>query len=162
MVNNDSLYVYNNGKTNNNIHTKMKRMIKFNLITLMVGITTMSFICSYFFDIAMNNAEQYMAVIMVIFADGFFGIWRGVKAGDFQTKLALKVPKTLAFWVAMLTIILIIEKGITGIGWISEAVLIPFIVFQLISVLKNASMLGLIPNSLLTTILAKLDKHKGI
>ena len=140
----------------------MQRMIKFNLITLMVGITTMSVICSYFFNIAMNNAEQYMAVILVVFADGFFGIWRAIKADNFKTKLALKVPKTAVFWIAMLTIILIIEKGITGIGWISEAVLIPFIVFQLVSILKNASMLGLIPSSLLTTILAKLDKHKGV
>ena len=138
----------------------MKRMVKFNLLTLMVGTTIMSFICSYFFDIAMNNAEQYLAIIVVVFADGFFGIWRGVKAEDFQTKLALKVPKSLAFWVSMLTIILIVEKGITGIGWLSEAILIPFIIFQMVSVLKNASMLGLIPSGMLTNILSKLDKHK--
>jgi len=108
----------------------------------------------------MNNAEQYLAIIVVVFADGFFGIWRGVKAEDFQTKLALKVPKSLVFWVSMLTIILIVEKGITGIGWLSEAILIPFIIFQMVSVLKNASMLGLIPSGMLTNILAKLDKHK--
>jgi len=135
-------------------------MLKFNFLTLMVGTTTMSFLCSYFFDIAMNNAEQYLAIIVVIFADGFFGMWRGIKAGDFQTKLALKVPKSLVFWIAMLTVIIMVEKGITGISWLSEAILIPFVVFQMVSVLKNASMLGLIPPSMLTNILAKLDKHK--
>ena len=90
-------------------------MIKFNLLTLMIGTTLMSFICSYFFNLTMDNVEQYLAVVVVIFADGFFGIWRGVKAGDFQTKLALKVPKTLVFWICMLTLILIVEKGIAGI-----------------------------------------------
>ena len=126
----------------------------------MVGTTAVSFLCSYFFDIAMNNAEQYLAIIVVIFADGFFGMWRGIKAEDFQTKLALKVPKSLVFWIAMLTVIIMVEKGITGISWLSEAILIPFVVFQMVSVLKNASMLGLIPPSMLTNILAKLDKHK--
>lgn len=135
-------------------------MLKFNLLTLMVGTTALSFLCSYFFDIAMNNAEQYLAIIVVIFADGFFGMWRGIKAGDFQTKLALKVPKSLTFWIAILTVIIMVEKGITGISWLSEAILIPFVVFQMVSVLKNASMLGLIPPSMLTNILAKLDKHK--
>jgi len=138
----------------------MQRMIKFNLLTLMVGTTIMSFICSYFFDIAMNNSEQYLAIAVVIFADGFFGIWKAIKAENFQTKLALKVPKTLVFWVIILTLILIVEKGIAGMGWLSESILIPFVLFQIISVLKNASMLGLIPSGVLTDILSKLDKHK--
>jgi phage-related holin len=37
----------------------------------------------------------------------------------------------------------------------------PFLVFQLISILKNASMVGIVQNELLTQILDKLDKHKG-
>ena len=37
----------------------------------------------------------------------------------------------------------------------------PFLVFQLISILKNASMVGVVKNELLTQILDKLDKHKG-
>jgi len=108
----------------------------------------------------MNNSEQYLAIAVVIFADGFFGIWKAIKAENFQTKLALKVPKTLVFWVIILTLILIVEKGIAGMGWLSESILIPFVLFQIISVLKNASMLGLIPSGVLTDILSKLDKHK--
>jgi phage-related holin len=37
----------------------------------------------------------------------------------------------------------------------------PFLVFQLISILKNASMVGLVKNELAVQILDKLDKHKG-
>ena len=55
-----------------------------------------------------------------------------------------------------------IEKGFTGTGWLSETIIAPFIVFQLISALKNASMSGLIQNDLLNIILDKIDKHKGI
>ena len=43
----------------------------------------------------------------------------------------------------------------------SETVLIPFMVFQLISALKNASMAGLIKATELNKILDRIDKHKG-
>lgn len=55
-----------------------------------------------------------------------------------------------------------VEKGFTGAGWLSEAILIPFIAFQLISALKNASMAGYIKAGLLNLILDKIDSHKGI
>jgi hypothetical protein len=38
---------------------------------------------------------------------------------------------------------------------------VPFIVFQVISALKNASMIGWIPSTLLNDILDKIDLHKG-
>ena len=47
-------------------------------------------------------------------------------------------------------------------GWLSETVMIPFIVFQLMSALKNASMSGYIKHDVLNNILDKFDKHKGV
>jgi phage-related holin len=71
------------------------------------------------------------------------------------------VLKTLGFWIIMLSAILTIEKGFTGTGWLSETIMAPFLVFQLISILKNASMVGVVNNELLTQILDNLDRHKG-
>ena len=62
----------------------------------------------------------------------------------------------------MLTGILILEQSIPAMGWLSETVLMPLVVFQLISVLKNASMAGFIKNEVLNKILDKIDDHKGI
>jgi len=62
----------------------------------------------------------------------------------------------------MLGAILAVEKGFTGAGWMSETIIIPFLVFQIISALKNASMAGFIKVDLLNTILDKIDNHKGI
>jgi hypothetical protein len=56
---------------------------------------------------------------------------------------------------------LVIEKGFSAASWLSETILIPFIVFQLISALKNASMAGFIKAGLLNDILDRIDKHKG-
>jgi len=130
------------------------------LITLSLT-TALAFIGTYFMHLTADNIEQFLAVGLVIFADGFFGIWAGVKREGFQTCKALKVLKTFGFWIIMLACILSIEKGFTGMGWLSETIIAPFMVFQLISVLKNASMVGIVKNELLTQILDRLDKHKG-
>jgi phage-related holin len=130
------------------------------LITLSLT-TACAFIGSYFMNLTANNIEQYLSVAFVIFADGFFGVWAGVKREGFKTFKALSVLKTLIFWIIMLSAILTIEKGFTGTAWLSETIIAPFLVFQLISILKNASMVGVVKNELLTQILDKLDKHKG-
>ena len=130
------------------------------IITLSMS-TILAFIGTYFFNLTLENVEQFLAVGFIIFADGFFGVWAGMKREGFQTCKALKVLKTFGFWVVMLACILSIERGFTGMGWLSETIIAPFLVFQLISVLKNASMVGIVKNELLTQILDKLDKHKG-
>jgi phage-related holin len=130
------------------------------LITLSLT-TACAFIGSYFMNLTADNIEQYLSVAFVIFADGFFGVWAGIKREGFQTCKALSVLKTFIFWTVMLSAILTIERGFTGTNWLSETIMAPFLVFQLISILKNASMVGVVKNELLTQILDKLDKHKG-
>ena len=135
--------------------------MKTSLIITLSMSTLLAFIGTYFFNLTADNIEQFLAVGLVIFADGFFGIWAGVKREGFQTRKALSVLKTFGFWIVMLSAILSIEKGFAGTSWLSETIMAPFLVFQLISILKNASMVGIVQNELLTQILDKLDKHKG-
>jgi ABC-type multidrug transport system permease subunit len=58
-----------------------------------IALTSMSigFICSYFMELTMQNAEQYLAITTLVFADGFFGIIAGIKEKD------LKLIKQLKF-----------------------------------------------------------------
>jgi hypothetical protein len=128
---------------------------------IMAGTTSTSFLCSYFLNLTMNNTEQYLAVVAVLLLDGFFGVCAGVKREGFKTYKALKVLKNIATWVVILTVILMVEKGFVGAGWLSETIIIPFMVFQLISALKNASMAGFIKMVELNKILDHIDKHKG-
>ena len=122
----------------------------------------LGFILSYFINLTTNNNEQYLAVVAVVLLDGFFGMLSGVKREGFKTYKALKIIKSVFTWSLILTAILMIEKGFMGTGWLSETIIVPFIVFQVISALKNASMAGLIKNELLNIILDRLDQHKGI
>jgi len=125
------------------------------------GSMSLGFICSYFMELTMENAEQYLAVAMLIFADGFFGVIAGIKREGFKTYKALKILKTLVFWVIVLTLILVIEKSIPGAGWLSETIIMPLVVLQLISALKNASMSGFVKIDVINEILDRIDKHKG-
>lgn len=128
---------------------------------LAISFTTVcAFVGSYFLKLTADNAEQYLAVVAVVFIDGFFGVWAGTKLEGFKTNKALSVLKTLLVWVFMLTGILMIEKGFQGTFWLSETICAPFILFQLISALKNAARAGLIKNELLQVILEKIDQHK--
>ena len=133
---------------------------------LILTITSVSalcaFICSYFLNLYMNNQDQYTAVIGVMFLDGIFGIIAGSKREGFKTHKALSVLRNTFVWIMILSTILIVEKGFNGTGWLSEVIVVPFMVFQLVSALKNASMAGYIKMSLLNEILDKIDNHKGI
>jgi phage-related holin len=120
-----------------------------------------AFICSYFLQITLQNTEQYLAIISLIFADGFFGIIAGIKKEGFKTYKAIKILKNLVFWIIILTVILGIEQSFKELFWLSETIIAPLIVFQLISTLKNASMSGFIKSEEINKILDKIDKHKG-
>jgi hypothetical protein len=128
---------------------------------LYITTTFFAFIGSYFLNLTADNAEQYLALVGVVFCDGFFGIIAGTKTEGFKTYKALRVLQTLVVWIFMLTGVLMIEKGFQGTAWLSETVCAPFILFQLMSALKNAERAGLIKNELLTIILDKIDKHKS-
>lgn len=120
-----------------------------------------AFIGSYLMDLTMGNAEQYMAVLFVLMMDGFFGIIAGVKREGFKTYKAIRVIKNIFAWELILTVVLSIELGFSGTSWLSETILAPFMIFQMISALKNASMGGFIKNELLNEILDRIDSHKG-
>lgn len=141
----------------NTLHKDMKTSL---LITLSLT-TAFTFIGTYFLHLTADNIDQFLSVGLVVFTDGFFGVWAGIKREGFQTRKALSVLKTFGFWTIMLAAILSIEKGFSGTAWLSETIMAPFLVFQLISILKNASMVGVVKNELVTQILDKLDNHKG-
>jgi phage-related holin len=120
-----------------------------------------AYILSYILDVTTNNIEQYMAVIAVMFMDGFFGVIAGTKREGFKTFKAIQVLRNIFTWIVILTVTLMVEKGFTGTNWLSEVIITPFLIFQIISALKNASMAGFIKGKLLNDILDQIDKHKG-
>ena len=130
-------------------------------ITLSVA-SMITFICTYFYNMTLSHYEQYLALTAVIFVDGFFGCIAGIKREGFQTRKALKVLQTTVVWIVLLTMLLSVEHAFKGMGWLSETILIPFLIFQIMSALKNASMAGFIQVQFLNYVLDQFDQHKGL
>lgn len=124
--------------------------------------TVISFLINYFTELTIANYAQYMIVVTLIFTDGLFGIISGVKREGFKTYKALKILKTLVAWIISLSALLVIEKGLPQMDWLSETILIPWVVFEVISILKNMVMCGYIKKPVFVSILDKVDVHKNI
>lgn len=136
--------------------------MKFSLLSIILSFTTFtSFIGSYFLEITLNNFEQFLSVFCVVILDGIFGCIKGIKESGFKTCRSLSIIRTLGIWWLILGAILTIEKAFPGTSWLSETVLAPFLILQVISAIKNASLCGYIRNEVLLSILDKIDKHKG-
>ena len=93
--------------------------------------------------------------------DGIFGCLKGIRGNGFKTWKFLSIVRTLAIWWLILGAILTIEQAFPGTSWLSETILAPFLILQVISAIKNASLCGYIKNEVLLSILDKIDRHKG-
>jgi phage-related holin len=133
-------------------------LLKLTLLTSSI----LGFVMTYFLNLTIDNSNQYLAITAVILLDGFFGVCAGIKREGFKTYKAIRVLKNIITWWVILTVILLVEMGIDGTDWLSETIMIPFVVFEIISSLKNASMAGFIKKQVLNDILDSIDKHKGI
>jgi len=125
-----------------------------------VIITFLAGILGYFHLLYLNNKDLFIAITLVVIGDWFAGMAVAIKNGKWETWKALKVIYYMAAYSWAVSMVLSVEKGYPSAFWLSEAVIMPILVFQIISFLKNISLLGLLPKSLLTEILDKIDKHK--
>ena len=62
---------------------------------LYTATTFFAFLGTYFLDLGADNIDQYLAVVCVVFIDGFFGVIAGSKLEGFRTNKAIKVLQTL-------------------------------------------------------------------
>lgn len=115
---------------------------------------------SEWISMIIDAQDQFLAILLVVLMDAFFGIAKSFKLGNFETRRTFKaVYRLVGFW-ALLATVLTIEKGFPFASFLSEGILLPILLFQLISTLKNMQLVGLISNSQLMNILKNIDKHK--
>lgn len=114
----------------------------------------------YFIDIVNVNSDAFFSIALVVGVDFIFGILKSFKTNTFETRRALKVVWYFSSYSLLLALMLSIEKGFSYASWMAEAVMLPIITFQIISALKNASIVGVIPQGVLLKILENIDNYK--
>lgn len=115
---------------------------------------------AYFRLLVLGNPAAFEAITWVVAIDFIVGVLVALKKDKFETQKALKVVYYFTAYFALLGLVLKVEEGFASAFWLSEAVIMPILVFQVVSILKNLSILGIINNTLLNTILDKVDQHK--
>lgn len=118
------------------------------------------FILSYAKVIVTDNINMFMAILFVVAFDWIIGVALAVKSRNFETRKAIKIVWYLSSYWLLLFMLLSVEKASPAAFFLSEAVILPILVFQIISSAKNMELLGLIKSETFKAILKNVDKHK--
>ena len=124
------------------------------------GVT--AFLITYFTELAIDHATLFLAIVAATLLDGIFGILAGIKREGFKTRKALSVLKTLVSWIFIAAALITIEHGVPGMIWLSDTVLVPYIIVQVVSALKNAAVCGYIEIPRISEFLDNIDTHKKL
>lgn len=129
-------------------------------VSLLLASSVFGGICSEAITIIINEKWQFISIALVVILDAFLGISRALIKKEFETQKAFKgIFMLVVFW-AILGVVLSLEKGFPYASFLSEAILLPICLFQIISIIKNAHLLGMINGDLAQKILKNIDKHK--
>lgn len=119
-------------------------------------------IAAYFKVIYLDDPNVFQAIAWVVFVDFIVGVLLAFKRDNFQTKKALKVVYYLVAYTVLAAMVLKVESGFPSAFWLSEALIMPILIGQIVSTAKNLHLLGVIRNKTLADILTKIDKHKDL
>lgn len=138
------------------VHIRSTYELIFNLFLSAFG-----FIGGYFKIIATDNINIFMAITVVVIGDWFFGTLNAIKSNIWRTSKAMKLFWYLTVYNILASMILVVEKGFPSAFFLSEAIMLPIIIFMFISTLKNICLLGLITNKQFKKLLDNIDSYKS-
>lgn len=118
------------------------------------------FLLSYTKVIVTDNINMFMAIWVVVVFDWCIGVALAIKSSNFETRKAMKIVWYLAAYWMLLFMVLSVEKASPAAFFLSEAIILPILVFQIISTAKNIELLGLIKNETFRRIVKNVDNHK--
>lgn len=134
-------------------------------------VTLFSLIFGYFNSMFLEKTDLFIAVLLVICFDNILGQIIAIKTKKYnkrlkkwgtawETQKALKGVYYIVGYSAIVAVVLSIQKGFPAAGFLDEAVILPILIFQLISILKNMSLLKVLPQGLFLQILENIDNYK--
>ena len=137
------------------IHLRTTKEAVFNFF-----VTVFCAIFGYFHITIIQNKHLFIAVLIVVVGDWIFGTIVAIKNKTWETQKALKIVYYFFTYSVIVFVVLSIENASPTAFFLSDAIVMPILIFQTISMLKNASLIGWIPKGLLLEILEKIDNYK--
>lgn len=123
---------------------------------VLAGLT--SFIESYVW----SPASTYYCIGALVLADYATGIWVGIRSPvGFETRKAKKILMTLVFYTSFMAFAHNFAAHEPSLFWMPQAVLAPIVVINFTSLIKNASLLGFLPEKIAEWLYKNIDKYKN-
>lgn len=116
-----------------------------------------SFVTGWVFD----PAPSYFALIGLIAADHLTGVILALRNNRFETRKATRIFWTLLSHTGLLIFATNLSKGSDALFWLNEGVFVPLVLVNLISLVKNLSLLGYLKKDFAGFFYSKIDAYKN-
>jgi phage-related holin len=112
-------------------------------------------------DWIFSPSASLFALLALIAADHITGLVVSWKKGAFDTSKALSVFWKLLSHIGLLMFANNLSKGSVFLGWLNEGIFVPIVLVNMLSLIKNLSMLGYIKKDFAQWINKKVDTYKN-
>lgn len=116
-----------------------------------------AFVTDWIFDPSIS----YFTLVGLIAADHVTASILAFKHKRFDTRVALRIFWTLLSHTALLMFSTNLSKGADVLFWLNEAVFVPIVIVNLMSLVKNLALLGYIKKGFARMITDKIDNYKN-
>jgi phage-related holin len=130
------------------------------LISLVGGFSIGAF-TGFIEDWIFSPAASLLALLALIFADHVAGIAVALKRNSLDTRKMFSVFWKLLSHVALLMFANNLSKGSVFLSWLNEGIFVPIVLINLLSLIKNLSLLGYIKRDFARWIDKKIDTYKN-
>jgi hypothetical protein len=125
------------------------------------GGMTLGMITGFISDWIYSPAETYFSLIGIILCDHFTGMYLAYSNNRFETRKAVRIFWTLCSHTGLLIFVNNISKGEPTLFWLNEAVFVPLCLVNLLSLVKNLSLLGFIKKEFAGWFYKRIDTYKN-
>lgn len=131
------------------------------LVITSLGGFTLGSVSGFVSDWIYSPAVSFYALLALIAADHFSGMYRAYINNRFETRKACRVFWTLLTHVFLLGFASNLAKGSSALYWIDEGIFVPLVLVNLLSLVKNLSLLGLVKKDFANFLYRKIDTYKN-
>lgn len=130
------------------------------LITVVGGFSIGAF-TGFVEDWIFSPAASLFALLSLIAADHIVGLVVAWKRDAVDTRKALSIFWKLLSHVGLLMFANNLAKGSMFLGWLNEGIFVPIVLVNMLSLIKNLSLLGYIKKDFAQWINKKVDTYKN-
>lgn len=131
------------------------------LLTTVFGGFTFGAITGFTDDWIFEPAVSFYFLLMLISADHFTGMTVAWKNNKFETRKALRVFWTLLAHTWLLMFATNLSRGSIALYWLNEGIFVPLVLVNMISLVKNLSLMGLVNSHFAVLFYKKIDVYKN-